>query len=181
MSSSSEWWKALWHAKGDEKRAAILEVAVIGGISLSPLILAGMGTFLGEVVNKQPNGFGFWHHLTTPLLSGQLLLYAMSFVGAVVWHSSYDLKRAFPLRIYFWFISLVFGITCGLIIGVDPSLQKLGVPEVYWTSIFVYIVSAILYCLILMFRSIDFDSFEKTLRVGEEEMIDDLKAERGLQ
>ena len=70
---------------------------------------------------------------------------------------------------------------CALTIGVDPSLQKLAIPEVYITSIVIYAVSALLYFVMLLFRSMDDVNFAAVLEREDADFEDRLKASRGLK
>jgi hypothetical protein len=104
---NTEWIKALVTLDPGKVWPAANEVIVVGAISLAPLILASAGNHFssfvkgGQVVDLLPD-------LAKSILSGQLLFYAMSFVASVVWHSSQDLARPFPLRIWFYFIAFCF-------------------------------------------------------------------------
>ena len=177
---SLEWIKALGTLDPAKVWGAAIEVVVVGAISLAPLVLAAFGSHVSAVINTG-NAPPLGQHLAKAILSGQLLFYAMSFIASVVWHSSQDMVRPFPLRIWFFFISFCFAMICALTIGVDPSLQKLSVPEVYITSVAVYVVSAFLYFVILLFRSMEEVNFEKTLNREAKEFEDELKASRGLK
>ncbi|MER9699925.1 hypothetical protein [Mesorhizobium sp. M0151] len=143
-------------------------------MSLMPLILAAFAVYLRYLIehpepSKEFPPLGFWEVLSTTLFNGQLLFYAMSFVAAVVWYSSADLKRDFPLRIYFWLISLAFCVVCATVIGIDPTSNKIAIGPVKVTSIVVYLTSAVLYLLILMFRQLDPADVDRDFRDGEDE------------
>jgi hypothetical protein len=177
---NTEWLRALLTLDSTKVWAAINEVIVVGAISLTPLILASLGNHFSSVINGgEP--ISLRTDLAKSVLSGQLLFYAMSFVASVVWHSSQDLARPFPMRIWFYFISFCFAMICALTIGVDPSLQKLAIPEVYVTSIIIYAVSAILYLVMLLFRSLDDINFSASLNREDAEFQDRLTASRGVQ
>jgi hypothetical protein len=149
---NTEWLRAILTLDPGKVWPAANEVIVVGAISLAPLILASVGSHFSSVV-RGGETINLLTDLAKSILSGQLLFYAMSFVASVVWHSSQDLARPFPLRIWFYFISFCFAMICALTIGVDPSLQKLAIPEVYITSFIIYAVSALLYFVMLLFRS----------------------------
>jgi hypothetical protein len=151
---NTEWFRALGTMDQAKVWSAANEVIVIGAISLAPLLLAAVGSHVSALINTGKS-VDLVTDLAKSILSGQLLFYAMSFVASIVWHSSQDLVRPFPLRIWFFFISFCFAMICALTIGVDPSLQKLSVPEVYITSLVIYIISAFLYFVILLFRSME--------------------------
>jgi hypothetical protein len=174
-----EWIQALGRLDQAKVWSAANEVIVVGAISLAPLVLAAVGSHVSGVINGAPGG-NLRADLAKAILSGQLLFYAMSFIASVVWHSSQDLVRPFPLRIWFFFISFCFAMVCALTIGVDPSLQKLAVPEVYVTSLFIYVISALLYFIILLFRSMEEVNFPKILNQEDTEFEDKLKASRGI-
>jgi hypothetical protein len=175
-----EWIRALGTLDQAKVWSAANEVIVIGAISLAPLVLAALGSHVSAVINGQTGG-NLRTDLAKAILSGQLLFYAMSFVASIVWHSSQDLVRPFPLRIWFFFVSFCFAMICALTIGVDPSLQKLAVPEVYVTSLFIYVISAFLYFVILLFRSMEEVNFQKILNREDTEFEDKLKASRGIK
>src|ERR1700689_1910093 len=103
----TEWIRALLTLDHEKILSAVNEVIVVGAISLAPLILASVGNHFGSVV-KGGEVIDLVTELAKSILSGQLLFYAMSFVASVVWHSSQDLARPFPLRIWFYFISFCF-------------------------------------------------------------------------
>jgi len=174
-----DWIKALWTLDPEKIWSAAFEVLVVGAISLAPLVLSAIGSHVSAVINGDPN-VPLESSLAKAILSGQLLFYAMSFVGSIVWHSSRDLVRPFPLRIWFIFFSFCFGMICALTIGVDPSLQKLSVPFVYYTSVIVYGLSAFMYFVILVFRSMEEVNFQKALNEEEKTLEDRLKASRGI-
>jgi hypothetical protein len=176
---SSQWFRALGTLDQTKVWSAANEVIVVGAISLAPLVLAAVGSHVSAVINGG-NKVDLVTDLARSILSGQLLFYAMSFVASVVWHSAQDLVRPFPLRIWFFFISFCFAMICALTIGVDPTLQKLSVPEVYITSVFVYVISALLYFVILLFRSMEDVNFAKILNQEDTEFEDKLKASRGI-
>jgi hypothetical protein len=177
---NTEWIRALLTLDHEKIWPAANEVIVVGAISLAPLILASVGNHFGSVV-KGGEVINLVTELAKSILSGQLLFYAMSFVASVVWHSSQDLARPFPLRIWFYFISFCFAMVCALVIGVDPSLQKLAIPEVYITSLIIYAVSALLYFVMLLFRSMDDVNFAAVLKREDADFEDRLKASRGIK
>src|ERR1700720_1945579 len=159
---NTEWFRALGTLDQVKVWSAANEVIVVGAISLAPLILASFGSHVSSVINGGKT-IDLLPDLAKSILSGQLLFYAMSFVASVVWHSAQDLARPFPLRIWFFFISFCFAMICALTIGVDPSLQKLSIPEVYITSLVIYVISAVLYFVMLLFRSMDDVNFAAVL------------------
>ncbi|MGE0563105.1 MAG: hypothetical protein AB7O50_01200 [Pseudolabrys sp.] len=177
---SSEWVKALRTLDKEKVWSAANEVLVVGAISLAPLILAAFGSYISAVINGK-NDLDLLTVLAKAILSGQLLFYAMSFVASIVWHSSQDLVRPFPLRIWFFFFAFCFAMICALVIGVDPSLQKLSVPEVYFVSLIIYLVSAVLYFVILLFRGMDEINFATELSREDLEFEEKLKASRGVK
>ncbi|MEA2896278.1 MAG: hypothetical protein QOJ84_1893 [Bradyrhizobium sp.] len=69
---------------------------------------------------------------------------------------------------------------CALTIGVDPTLQKLSIPQVYVTSVAIYVVSSLLYFVILLFRSMEEVNFAQTLNQEDRDFEDELKSSRGL-
>ncbi len=176
---STDWIKALKTLDPEKIWTAGFEVLVIGAISLAPLVLAAIGSHVSAVINGD-HSIPLSTSLAKAILSGQLLFYAMSFVGSIVWHSSRDLVRPFPLRIWFIFFSFCFGMICALTIGVDPTLEKLSVPFVYYTSVVVYGLSTFLYFVILVFRSMEEVNFQRALNEDETEFEDRLRASRGM-
>ena len=176
---SVDWIRALKTLDPERIWTAGFEVLVIGAISLAPLVLAAIGSHVSAAIN---GGLGvpLATSLARAILSGQLLFYAMSFVGSIVWHSSRDPVRPFPLRIWFIFFSFCFAMICALTIGVDPSLEKLSVPFVYYTSVVVYILSAFMYFIILVFRSMEDVNFQRSLNEDEAALENKLKASRGI-
>ena len=177
---SVEWIKAIGRLDRQKIWNAANEVLLVGTISLAPLVLAAVGSHLSAIINGGEKG-PFLHHLAAAILSGQLLFYAMSFVASIVWHSAQDLVRPFPLRIWFIFVSFCIGMICALTIGVDPSLQKLSVPQVYITSLATYFISAFLYFVILVFRSMEEVNFAESLNEDDGEFTDQLRSSRGIQ
>lgn len=177
---STDWIRALKTLDPEKIWSAAFEVVVIGAISLAPLVLAAIGSYVSAVINGDPN-LPLARSLAKAILSGQLLFYAMSFVGSIVWHSSRDLVRPFPLRVWFIFFSFCFAMICALTIGVDPSLQKLSVPFVFYTSGIVYGLSAFMYFIILVFRSMEEVNFPRALNEEEKTLEEKLKASRGIK
>jgi hypothetical protein len=176
---SIEWIKAIGRLDQQKIWAAANEVLVVGAISLAPLVLAALGSHLSAIINNG-NQIPLLQHLAQAILSGQLLFYAMSFVASIVWHSSQDLVRPFPLRVWFLFICFSIAMICALTIGVDPTLQKLSIPQVYVTSVAIYVVSSLLYFVILLFRSMEEVNFAQTLNQEDRDFEDELKSSRGL-
>lgn len=155
------------------------EVATISLVSLFPLLLAGVGTYLGIAVNtpSAPNDFG--GSLWATVSSGQLVFYGISAVATVLYYASRDFKRNFPLRLYYIVISFAFCIFAALLIGIDPTLQKLNVPAITWASIFIYVIASLLYWTICVFRAIDPADYDQSLRDSEEQVAEDLRTLRG--
>jgi hypothetical protein len=176
---SIEWIKAIRRLDSEKVWNAANEVLVIGAISLAPLVLAALGSHLSAIINNG-NKIPLLQHLAQAILSGQLLFYAMSFVASIIWHSSQDLVRPFPLRVWFLFICFSIAMICALTIGVDPTLQKLSIPQVYVSSVAIYIVSAFLYFVILLFRSMQEVNFTQDLDREDQEFGDQLRSSRGL-
>jgi hypothetical protein len=69
--------------------------------------------------------------------------------------------------------------TCALIIGLNPTLESLGVLPVYIVSIVIYILSAVLYLLILIFKELEPPDFDSALREGEDHLVAELQNRRG--
>jgi hypothetical protein len=59
-SRSRDWWKALGSADSEVVYRAASEVAVIGAISLSPLLLAILGRYLKGWIDSGPEIPSFW-------------------------------------------------------------------------------------------------------------------------
>lgn len=176
---SIEWIRAIGRLDQQKVWNAANEVLVEGAISLAPLVLAALGSHLSAVINNGDK-IPLFQHLAQAILSGQLLFYAMSFVASIIWHSSQDLVRPFPLRVWFLFICFSIAMICALTIGVDPTLQKLSVPQVYVTSVAIYFVSAFLYFVILLFRRMEDVNFSQDLDREDREFGDQLKSSRGI-
>lgn len=173
-----DWFSAFAQVDKAVWLEATEEVATISIVSLFPLLLAGVGTYLAKAVNAPGVANDFGAAIWATISSGQLVFYAISAVATVMYYASRDFKRNFPLRLYYIVISLAFCIFAALLIGIDPTLRKLNVPEITWTSILIYVIASLLYWTICVFRSIDPADYDQSLREGEEQTTDDLRTLR---
>lgn len=174
------WWKALIEADLSVHRKAFTEVLVVGGLSIMPLGLAAYGTFLLQPMVPDQPGKTYIDFLEISILSGQLYFYAMTFIAAVVWHSGQDLKKPFPPRILFWSIAFVLGMICAFFFGIAPALPSTGDSGLSKMSILVYLLSAVMYFLILVFEQIEPPNLERTKRESEESLTERVKKRRGV-
>jgi hypothetical protein len=178
---SKDWIAAFWKSDRALWHEASAEVFTVGLISIFPLIFAGIASYFIVAINtpEAPNHFG--NKIWQTIASGQLLFYAISAIATVIFYASRDFKKNFPLRLHYMILSLLFVIFAATIIGIDPTLQKLSIAQITWTSIGIYAVSTAMYWTILIFRSIDPDDFDASLRASEAETRDELRALRQSQ
>ena len=178
---SSAWWQAFREADTSVYWKAGIEVLVIGGLSILPLALAAYGTFILQSATSKPPFKAFSDILWAAILNGQLYFYAMTFIAAVVFHSAQDMKARFPLRLLFWCVSFLLGMLCAFFFGVAPALPSTGVPEISLASIVVYIISALMYFLILAFKAMDPPDLERHTRESDEDLTRRVRERRGLE
>lgn len=178
--AAAAWWQALKEADPEIYKKAAQEVAVIGIISLLPLLLASYGhAKLLPLINPDAEELSFWAILARAFLGGQLYFYAMSFVAAVVWHSGQDMKRPFPLRITFWAVAFILGSVCATFFGLSPALPNVLSPDVYIGSLLAYALAAVMYFLILAFHEIEPPDLEKMKAQDEASLTEKLRHLRG--
>lgn len=177
---SSAWWKALKEADSSVYWEAFKEVLVVGGISILLLVMAAYGRFLLQPDVPDQPGKSYLDFLIISIFSGQLYYYTMTFIAAVVWHSAQDLGKPFPLRILFWGIAFIIGMMCAFFVGIAPALPKTGDSGLSGMSVFAYLVSAIMYFLILAFRQIEPPNLEREKSVSEASLTEKVKRRRGV-
>ena len=155
-----DWWELSKNCSKQKRSDAQKEVMVVGLISISPLVLAVISKYLLGQIDPIAQPVDFFASIAALIFSGQLLFYAMSFVGVVAWYSSQELMRPFPLRIWFVLSCIMTRVFCGLILGVDPTLEKLNNPLIWILSVVIYYMTAKLYYYMILFRSLDETDFE---------------------
>ena len=179
--ASSAWWRALREADSSVYGKAFNEVLVIGGISITPLIIAAFGTFyLQDIISSDETRL-LPDILWIAVLGGQLYFYSMSFIAAVVWHSGQDLKKPFPLRIVFWCVSTILLMVCTFFFTISPALSTTSVTGLSMSSIIVYLLSALMYFLILIFREIEPPDIARQTRESEQNLTDRVMRRRGVR
>lgn len=178
--SSSAWFKALREAGLSVYGKAFAEVFIIGGLSILPLAMAAYGTYLLQPIVPNQSEKPYSDFLAISILSGQLYFYAMTFLAAVVWHSGQDMKQPFPLRILFWSLAFVFGMLCAFFFGIAPALPSTGDLGLSTMSVVTYVVSALLYFLILAFKQIEPPNLERHKRESEASLTEEVKRRRGI-
>ena len=177
--ASSAWWRALREADRSVYGKAFGEVFIIGGISVLPLAIAAFGTFYLQDLISGTSKKSLKDILWLAVFGGQLYFYAMSFIGAVVWHSGQDFKKPFPLRIVFWGVSFVLGMVCTFFFGISPALSSTSVTGLSIASIIVYLLSFLMYFLILAFKEIEPPDVGQGRREGEKKLTDAVARRRG--
>ena len=177
-SASMAWISAFKNADSSVHLKAGSEVIVIGVISIMPLILAVSGSYyLHPIINGTPVR-PFFDIFGSAIFDGQLFFYAMSFIAAVVWYSAQELKSPFPLRIFFWAISFILGMSCAFFYGLSPALIGTKTIDLTWISLTVYLFSIILYFLILAFQEITPADLDRYMRKGEDKLAEGFRNRR---
>lgn len=159
------WWSGVFKAPGDIQWQAAKEVFAVAAVAITPLVVSvilapAAGIALSEATGKF-------------LLQGQLFLYAMSFCGAIIWHSSLDSPdgKPFPPRI--WFMLFVFfsaAITYG-VLGVDPGQSEPKPIYLNWLSILLFVGALLLYWCVLVMRTMPPPTIEATNTAQTKDLI----------
>jgi len=178
---SNAWWEAFRTAEPSIKRKATFEVVVIGGLSIFPLLLGAYGAFKLQPISPDTVIKPFSNYIWAAIFSGQLYYYAMAFIASLVWYSAKDLEKPFPPRILFWCVAFILGMVCAFFFGLEPALPSAENSDLSYISIVVYLISAGMYYLILVFRKIPAPDLGKEKRAGEITFTQDLKNRRGVQ
>ena len=178
--ASSAWWRALKEADSSVWWRACNEVLIVGGLSILPLLLSPYATFLIQDLLPDAQKKSLSELFLDAIFDGQLYFYAMSFVAAVFWHSGQELRKPFPLRLLFLSVALILTIFCVFFFSVSPALPNNGAPVLSIASVVVYVISAVSYCVILVFKSIDPPDFDRHKRESETALEKELKQRRGI-
>lgn len=121
---------------------ALLETLVVAGVSLLPLLAGAFREILfPNATVTLGDAFG------RAFLSGQLLFYAMGLIATVVWLCNKDRKAFFPWRTIVNLLCLVEIVVCSIIVGFDPTLEKINKDTLSTYSIWLFVVSVVLYIL----------------------------------
>lgn len=175
--SHGAWFKALKDSGGKVYQKAAEEVLMIGLISLLPLVAAAFYAYANQP-HDAADHTPFFELMLSLFLNGQLLYYAASFIASVLWYSSNDLKRPFPLRKYFIAISVIGIFVTGVYISKDPSLDSLSNASVGSVSLIIYFVFGFMYFLMLCFFHATPPDYEEIQREGEDDLLNKMKNRR---
>lgn len=168
--SVTAWIKALLCSGTAPFKRAAAEIFVIGLVSAVPLVLASLGAYLDQGPDAADHQ-SFFEIFASASLNGQLLFYAISFIGSVLWYSGTELKKPFPLRLFFVIPSVLGLLIAGAYIARDPSLKSLSYADVGFVSVLIYAGAALLYFFIVMFHSIDPPDYDRSQREGERDLM----------
>jgi hypothetical protein len=131
---------------------ALLELVVVAGISLLPLILGALRQLL-PLKSTVTVGTAFGR----AFLSGQLMFYAIGLIATITWFCNKDRAEFFPLRTVFNLYSL-FGISlCSLFVGYDPELRTINPAFLAPASVSVFVITLSVYAVISVISEVDVD------------------------
>ena len=176
---AQDWFKAFWDADRQIWKEAAEEVISIGFISIVPLLFAGLAADMAGLINPAEMNPPFGSRIWQTISSGQLLFYAISFIATIVYYSSRDFKKNFPIRLYYILISIAVCAFAVMLIALDPSLEKLQIPAISITSFVVYFLCAAMYWTITVFKELDPADYYDTMRTGEASALESLENRRG--
>lgn len=173
-SDIGRWLTSLKEAGFTPYKQAASEICVIGLISILPLAFASVGVFVDQGAEEGTRK-SFLDIFLAASLSGQLFFYAISLMASVIWYSGTEFRNPFPIRLYF-IIPCVIGIGVATIyISRDPTLKSLADADIGTVSLLIYLGSAVLYFIILVFRSVDPPDIEQSRRDGELDLLNRVK------
>ena len=176
-----QWIRALINAGLKPYGRAGSELITIGLVSLLPIVIASLGIYLDQDFDGR-NVRDFWTIIVGASLSGQLFFYSMSFIGSICWYAGMELDRPFPLRLYFVIPCIVGVAVASIYISRMSTLGGLPVTGIGIISSAMYVISALLYFIILAFRAINEVDFDQVQRAGEtrlQEQVEERRRERG--
>lgn len=119
---------------------ALLEVLVVAGVSLIPLLGAAV-----RLVLPPASKVHLSEALTKSFLSGQLIFYAIGLIATIIWHSNKDFKSFFPLRAFFNIYSLIGIVICSIVVGYDPTLEATNKSFLANFSVLLFVTATIAY------------------------------------
>jgi hypothetical protein len=153
---------------------AILEIIVVAGVSLFPLLGPAIREILPE--NSQVD---LTEAFINTFFGGQLMFYALGLIATVVWQSNKDFHSPFPLRIWFNLFSMSAVAICFLVIGYDPTLGTINKEFLARFSVSLFLISALIYTLMAVIAQVDVN-VGKDLATTDAELGDAVKRSRGL-
>ena len=154
---------------------ALLEILVVAGVSLIPLL----GAAVREILPPQ-SGIYLSDAFEKAFLSGQLIFYAIGLIATIVWHSNKDFHSFFPLRALFNLYSLAGIVICSIVIGYDPTLNSISRPFLANFSVFLFASAAVLYVVMTVISHVHVN-VGKALAEETAELGDAVRHSRGLQ
>lgn len=154
---------------------AVLEIAVVAGVSLIPLL----GASLREVLPPDSTVY-LSDAFERSFLSGQLLFYALGLIATVVWQANRDYKSFFPLRTIFNLYCMTCVVICSIIIGFDPELHAINKGFVGPTSVLIFSISLFAYLLMAVISQVHVN-VGKSLAKEDADLSNAVKNSRGLQ
>jgi hypothetical protein len=154
---------------------AILEITVVAGVSMIPLI----GAAVREVLPLQSKIY-LSDAFEKAFLSGQLLFYALGLIATVVWNSNRDFKSFFPLRSILNLYCVAAIASCSVVIGYDPTLASENREFIAKFSLLLFLTSIIFYVLMSVIGQVHVN-VGKSISESDDTLRDAVRESRGLQ
>lgn len=156
-------------------RDAILEIVVVAGVSLIPLIGAAIRQVLppdSKVYLSDAFGKAF--------LSGQLVFYALGLIATVVWQSNKDWKSFFPWRSAINIYCLAAISVSAIVIGYDPELRAINAVFLANFSVFMFLSAIVFYVFMSVVSQVQVN-VGKEFSKSDDELGNAVRASRGLE
>lgn len=153
---------------------ALLEIVVVAGVSLIPLL----GAAIREVLPPESKVY-MVDAFEKAFLSGQLLFYSVGLIATITWQSNKDFKSFFPLRSIFNLYSLIGIVVCSIVVGYDPTLTQINRRFLGTFSVGLFLASLVAYALMAVISEVNVN-VGSDLAVTDAALSDAVKKSRGL-
>jgi hypothetical protein len=167
--------KAIFYAGKRVWGLALLEISVVAGISLIPLVGAAFREAL-SMDGKVP----LTEALAKAFLGGQLIFYSVGLIASIVWHSNKDFNSFFPLRTIFNLYCTIGLVLCSIIIGYDPTLTNINYNILARTSVCLFVMSIFIYILMTVITHVHVN-VGKSLAETDSALSNAVQISRGLK
>lgn len=154
---------------------AVLEILVVAGVSLIPLI----GVAVREVLPQQSKIY-LSDAFEKAFLSGQLIFYALGLIATIVWNSNKDFKSFFPFRTVLNLYCLVSIALCSIVIGYDPTLTSTNSDFIARFSVIIFSLSIFIYIVMAVIAQVHVN-VGKSISESDDKLRDAVRESRGLQ
>lgn len=161
-------WTKHFFSEADPHKQAAQEVLFVCGLSLFPLLVLPLVAHLRNT-SDIPSGA-----LLEAISFGQLYLYSFSLLGTLHWLSQKDREDndRFPPRKYLTVLVWAPAIVGFIVYSADPALNKPLSSTLIWISVFIYLLSVVLYYVLLVFDQLPAPVLQKSIDEESQVLID---------